>query len=156
MADVGMYVEEESHPRNPMNNEEGNLREGDIWENLNESRNDNPFELQQTIKELRAELKRVKEYNEHILKAREQLNNILLSKIHSNERDKNKEPELNMEKTTPYKCKGRKLEFSKHETEYSRKNQPSTIQKNIRILVKVVTVIKRKRNINLINKFSKN
>ena len=53
MADVGMYVEEESHPRNPMNNEEGNLREGDIWENLNESQNDNPFELQQTVKEIR-------------------------------------------------------------------------------------------------------
>ena len=29
---------------------------------------------------------------------------------------KNKEPELNMSRTTPYKCKVRKLEFSKHET----------------------------------------
>ena len=28
MADVGMSTEEESHPRNLVNNEEGNLREG--------------------------------------------------------------------------------------------------------------------------------
>ena len=46
MADVGMYVEEESHPRDPVNNEEGNLRDGELWVNLNESRNDNPPELQ--------------------------------------------------------------------------------------------------------------
>ena len=41
----------------------------------------------------------------------------MLSKLHSNEKEKNKEPELNITKTTPYKCKGRKLEFSKHEVE---------------------------------------
>ena len=28
---------------------------------------------------------------------------------------KNKEPKLNMSRTTPYKCTVRKLEFSKHE-----------------------------------------
>ena len=28
MADVGMFAEEESHTRNLVNNEEGNLREG--------------------------------------------------------------------------------------------------------------------------------
>ena len=50
MAGVGIPAEEESHPRNPVNNEEGNLREGEIWVNLNESRNDNPFELQRTVK----------------------------------------------------------------------------------------------------------
>ena len=38
-----MYDEEESHPRNPVNNEEGNIRDGEIWLNLNESRNDNHF-----------------------------------------------------------------------------------------------------------------
>ena len=41
----------------------------------------------------------------------------MLSKLESNEKQKNKERELNMEKPTPYKCKGRKLEFSKHNTE---------------------------------------
>ena len=65
-------------------------------------------------------MKRAKEDDyERILKAQEDLNNILLSKLHSNEKEKHKEPELNMEITTPYKCKGRKLEFPKHEVESS-------------------------------------
>ena len=34
-------------------------------------------------------------------------------------KEKNKELELNIEKTTPYKRKGRKLEFSEHEDESS-------------------------------------
>ena len=49
-----MYDEEESHPRNPVNNEEGNIRDGEIWVKLNESRNDKPYEFQQIVKELRA------------------------------------------------------------------------------------------------------
>ena len=43
----------------------------------------------------------------------------MLFKLHSNEKGKNKEPEINMEKTTPYKRKGRKLEFSGHKAETS-------------------------------------
>ena len=50
MADVGMFAEEESHPRNPVNNEESNIRDGEIQVNLNESRNDNPFELQKHLR----------------------------------------------------------------------------------------------------------
>ena len=64
-----MYAEEESYPRNPVNNEKVNLRDGEIWVNLNQIRNDNPSELQQTVKELREKLKRVKEDNECTLKA---------------------------------------------------------------------------------------
>ena len=45
MAEVGMSSEEESHPRNPINNEEGNIRDGEIWVNLNESQTNNPSEL---------------------------------------------------------------------------------------------------------------
>ena len=30
MAEAGMSTEEEFHPENPLNNEEGNLRDGDI------------------------------------------------------------------------------------------------------------------------------
>ena len=60
-------------------------------------------------KYLREELKRVKEDNEHILKAWEELNNVPLTKLHSNEEVKNKGTELNMERTAPYKCKVRKL-----------------------------------------------
>ena len=76
MAEVGMSLEEESRPRNPINNEEGNLREGEIWVKLNESQTNNPSELQRTIKELRSELKSVREDNERILKAQEELDNI--------------------------------------------------------------------------------
>ena len=46
MVDVGIPIEKESHPRNPVNNEEGNIRDGEIWVNLNESNNDNLYELQ--------------------------------------------------------------------------------------------------------------
>ena len=33
MGDVGMSIEDESHPRNPINNEEGNIKDGEIWVN---------------------------------------------------------------------------------------------------------------------------
>ena len=39
--------------RNPVNNAEGNPREGEIWVNLNKIQNDNSSQLQQTSKELR-------------------------------------------------------------------------------------------------------
>ena len=42
-----------------------------------------------------------------------------LTKIHSNEEEKNKGPKLNMERTAPYKSKVRKLGVSNHETESS-------------------------------------
>ena len=54
MEEVGMFAEEESHPRNPINNEEDDVRDGEKWVNLNEIRNDNLSELQRTIKELRS------------------------------------------------------------------------------------------------------
>ena len=63
MAEVRMSAEEQSHPRNPINNEDGNLRDGEISVNLIESQ-DNKSELQRTIKELISELKSVKEDNE--------------------------------------------------------------------------------------------
>ena len=59
MAYVGISAKEESHPRNPIHNEEGNIRDGEIWVNLNESRNDNPCELQKIVKELLEGLKRI-------------------------------------------------------------------------------------------------
>ena len=109
MVEGGMSAEEESHPRNPIKNEEGNIRDGEIWLNLNESQTNNSSELQRTVKELRYELKRVREDNERILKAQEESNNILLAKIHNDEKEKNKEPKHIMPKNTPYKRKGSKL-----------------------------------------------
>ena len=69
MEDVEIPAEEKWHPRNLVNNEEGNIRDGEIWVNINESMNDNPSKLQQRVKKLREELKRAKEDNEHVLKA---------------------------------------------------------------------------------------
>ena len=40
------------------------------------------------MKELRLELRKVKEDNERILKAQEELNTILLAKIHNDEKEK--------------------------------------------------------------------
>ena len=85
MTNVGMSVEGESHTKDLENNEEGNIRVSEIWLNLNESRNDNPSEILQIVKYLKEELKRVKEDNEHVLKAQEKLNNVLLTTLHSNE-----------------------------------------------------------------------
>ena len=50
MKDVGMLTQDEPHPRNPTNNEEGNLRDGEILVNLNESVNGNTYESQQIVK----------------------------------------------------------------------------------------------------------
>ena len=47
------------------------------------------------------------------------MDNILLAKIHNDEKDKNKVYEHKMPKNTPYNCKGRKLEFSSHGVETS-------------------------------------
>ena len=119
MTEVGMFAKEQYHPRNPINNEEGNVRDGEIWVNLNKSQNNYPYELQKTINELRSQLKRVREDNEGILKVQEEPKNILLSKICNDEKQKNKEHEHNMPKTTPYKHKVRKMEFSSHGDEKS-------------------------------------
>ena len=48
MADAEMYAEEEHHPENPLNHEEGNLSDGEIWVNLNDSQ-DNKLKLRRTV-----------------------------------------------------------------------------------------------------------
>ena len=37
MADVEMSVEQERHSKYPLNNKEGNLKDGEIWVDLNDS-----------------------------------------------------------------------------------------------------------------------
>ena len=71
-----MYAEEECHPKQPLNNEEGNLRDGELWVDLTEIQ-DNKSKLKRTVDELISELRKVKEDNEQILKAQEELNTIL-------------------------------------------------------------------------------
>ena len=68
MADAGMSADEERHPEQPLNNEEGNLMYGEFWLDLNESQ-DNKYELKRIVDEINYELRKVKEANEQILKA---------------------------------------------------------------------------------------
>ena len=52
MADAGLSTKGESRPKYLVNNEEGSMRDNEIWVNLNERRNDNPCELLQTKRKI--------------------------------------------------------------------------------------------------------
>ena len=62
MVDARMSTEEERRLKQPLN-EEGNLRDGEFWVDLNKSR-DNKSDLKRSVNELRFELRKVKEDNE--------------------------------------------------------------------------------------------
>ena len=80
--------------------------------------NNQPSELLQIVKDLKAELQVVKEDNERILREQEELNQILLDKIHNEGKDKRKEHETES-RTASYKCKGKKFKFSDNESKCS-------------------------------------
>ena len=84
-----MSTKEDSHPKEQQNIEGENNNDGNLWVNINESRNDNQSKLLQIVKDLKQELQSVKEDNELILKSQEELNNVLLTKIHNIEEEKN-------------------------------------------------------------------
>ena len=98
----------------------------------------------ETVKILREELQSVKTDNERILKAQEELNDVLLNKILSQEADKNKKQITDTVGTATYKRKARKLNFSdtdtnstndqtesnEHKIEYSSETSHSDHQKN--------------------------
>ena len=104
MEGVEASTEDGSHYNNPAN----------IYVELNNQ----PVEMIQTVKYLRAELQIVKEDNKRILRAQEELNQILLDKIHNGGKDKRKEHETESG-TVSYKCKGKKLKFSDNESKSS-------------------------------------
>ena len=104
MKGVEAFAEDGSHHNNPDN----------IYVELNNQLS----ELLQTVKYLRAELQTVKEDNERILRAREELNQILLDKIHNGGKDKRKEHETESG-TVSYKHKGKKLKFPNSESKSS-------------------------------------
>ena len=101
MEGVEASTEDGSHHNNPYN----------IYVELNNQ----PSELFQTLKYLKAESHTVKEDNERILRAQEELNQILLDKIHNGGKDKRKEHEIESG-TVSYKCKGKKLKFYDNES----------------------------------------
>jgi len=61
----------------------------------------------ETVKSLKAELLSVKTDNERILKAREELNKVILNKLLSQEEDKKKEPNNSPEGTMSCKRKAK-------------------------------------------------
>ena len=77
MEGVEASAEDGSHHNNPDN----------IYVELNNQ----PSELFQTVKDLKVELQTVKEHdNERILKEQEDINQILLEKLHNEGKDKRK------------------------------------------------------------------
>ena len=88
MFEASLSAEEGPHPLSPKNMDPGptgnkGQQDGNIWIKLNESRDDKHSEVLETIKSLKAELQSVKTDNERILKAQEELNQMLLSKLNN-------------------------------------------------------------------------
>ena len=104
MEGVEAFAEDGSHHNNPDN----------IYVELNNQQS----ELIQTIKDLRAELQTIKGDNERIIRAQEELNPILLDKIHNGGKDKRKEHETDSG-TVSYKHNGKKLKFYDSENNFS-------------------------------------
>ena len=73
------YADEE-----PLFNERNNSRREQVQEEITNSSS----KLLQTVKELRTEMETVKKENEKILRAQEELNQILMEKFQSEEKDK--------------------------------------------------------------------
>jgi len=89
-------------------NEQTTNKSGEIWIDLNESKNHNSSELLKTIKKLQAELLSMKVDNERILKAQEELKHARLNKMQEQEIGKEKDLESDVG-TTSYKRKSKKL-----------------------------------------------
>ena len=90
MEGVEASTKDGSHHNNPDN----------IYVELNNQ----PPKLLQNVKDLRVELQTVKEANERLIRAQEELNKILLDKIHKGGKDKRKEHETEFG-TVSYKHK---------------------------------------------------
>ena len=104
MEGVEASVEDRSHHNN--------------LDNIYVELNNQPSKLIQTIKDLKDELQNIKEDNERILRAHEELNQILLDKLHNEGKDKRKEYEYES-RTISYKRKGKKLKFFDNESNSS-------------------------------------
>jgi len=118
----GMAITEPGHNNNNNNNNESGNKEGEVWVELNGSRatpnnnnnNQTVAELLNTVKSLQAELLSVRENNEKLMKAQEEINQILLGKIHREEEEEDNKSNEHKEEhvTLSYKKGGRKLHFS--------------------------------------------
>ena len=104
MEGVEAYIEYGSHHINPDN----------IYVELNNQ----PSELLQTVRDFKGYLQIVKEDYERILRSQEELNQVLLEKIHNRGKYKRKEYETDSG-TVSYKRKGKKLKFFESESKSS-------------------------------------
>jgi len=116
MSGVSIPAEEGSPSHVPENvepeiNEEVNLEGGNIWVHLNNSENNKHSEMIETVKSLKEELQSVKTDNERILKSQEELNNVILNKLLSQEENKKKELVNQPDGTASYKRKSRWLDL---------------------------------------------
>ena len=99
------YAEEES----PVT-ETGNIPRDPIPQDLTT----NSLELLQTVKELKFEMESVKRENERILKAQEELNQILIEKFQTEGRGRRTELE-----DASHQCKSKKMKHTKTESSSS-------------------------------------
>ena len=58
-----MYEKEKCLPKNLLYKQEGNLRDGEFWVDINDNQ-DNKYELKRTVNELTYELRKVNKDNE--------------------------------------------------------------------------------------------
>ena len=99
MEKLEEYGDEES----PFN-EQSNSRREPVQEEITR----NSLELLQTVKELRTKMETVKNENERIMRAQEELNEILMKKFQNEEKDKQTGSE-----DMPYQHKSKKYKQSK-------------------------------------------
>ena len=102
-------LEEYAQEGSPLN-EQSNSRKEPAKEDIT----NNSSELLQTVKELKTEMDSVKKENEIILRAQEELNQILLEKFQNKGKDKHIESD-----NTSYQHKSKKSKHTKIESNYS-------------------------------------
>ena len=115
MSGVAIPAEGGSPPHVPENvepeiNEGVNVEGENIWVHLNNSEDNKHTKMIETVISLKAELLSVKTDNECILKAQEELNNVILNKLLSQEEIKKKEPINQPDGTASYKRKARRID----------------------------------------------
>ena len=104
-------LEEYAEERSPLN-EQNNSGKEPVKEDIT----NNSFELLQTVKDLKTEMETVKKVNERILRAQEELNQILLENFQNEEKDKQIESD-----NTSYQHKSKRSNHSKIERSSSSK-----------------------------------
>jgi len=158
MSEAPPSAEGGSQLQSPKNINPGPVRNedqegGDIWIKLNKSRDEKHSEVLETVKILKAELQSVKTDNERILKAQEELNQMLLNKLKDQPGKEDKGPISSIAGTGKHKRKNSEQISSGSEAE-SIENDRSSEEQRILPLVKPAAVDRGslERNISIMRK----